>query len=132
MWFHKGGRCGCFILINKWCTWVQSALLGIWLYVQLGSKNIIEKLDRLYYSLPTSFYQSSPLNLNLKFEEVKQWSNISIIIEGSSHQLEFIMDPFIFNDVGSQWNQIGRFLEAFDNNFLSKVAKMFGDLLGYF
>ena len=132
MWFHKGGRCGCFILINKWCTWVQSALLGIWLYVQLGSKNIIEKLDRLYYSLPTSFYQSSPLNLNLKFEEVKQWSNISIIIEGSCHQLEFIMDPFIFNDVGSQWNQIGRFLEAFDNNFLSKVAKMFGDLLGYF
>ena len=23
-WFYKGGKCRCFVLINKWCSWVQS------------------------------------------------------------------------------------------------------------
>ena len=36
-WFHKGGKCGCFILINKLHSRVQSALHAIWLYVQFGS-----------------------------------------------------------------------------------------------
>ena len=31
------GKCGSFVLINKWCSWVQSALHGIRLYVQSGS-----------------------------------------------------------------------------------------------
>ena len=51
MWFYKGGRCGCLILINKRHSWEQSALCAIrmfrpiwanciWVkivYVQLGS-----------------------------------------------------------------------------------------------
>ena len=31
-WFYKGTKCGCFLLINKLCSWVQSALRAIWLY----------------------------------------------------------------------------------------------------
>ena len=38
-WFCKGGKCGCFILINKWHSWVQSALPAIQLYLQSGSDN---------------------------------------------------------------------------------------------
>ena len=35
--FTKGGNCGCFVLINKWCSWEQSALCAIQLYVQSRS-----------------------------------------------------------------------------------------------
>ena len=28
------GKCGCFVLINKWCSWVESALHTILLYMQ--------------------------------------------------------------------------------------------------
>ena len=34
--FTKGGKCGCFVLINKWHSWVQSALCTIQIYVQSG------------------------------------------------------------------------------------------------
>ena len=54
--FTKGVS-GCFILINKWHSWEQSALRGIRLYVQSGSdeyfrwcksgKLLIEKLKEL-------------------------------------------------------------------------------------
>ena len=36
-WFYKGGKCGCFVLINKWCSWVQSTFCAIQLYIQSGS-----------------------------------------------------------------------------------------------
>ena len=36
MCFYKGGKCGCFILINKWCSWVQSALHAVQLFCNLG------------------------------------------------------------------------------------------------
>ena len=36
----KGGKCGCCIHVNKWRSWVQSALHAIWLYVQSGSDDI--------------------------------------------------------------------------------------------
>ena len=36
-WFYKGGKCGSFILINKWCSWVQSALCAIQPNVLSGS-----------------------------------------------------------------------------------------------
>ena len=32
--FYIGGKCGCFVLINKWRSWIQSTLCVIWLYVQ--------------------------------------------------------------------------------------------------
>ena len=41
MWFYKRGKCGCFILIDKWCCWAQSALHAIWLNVQSGSDNLL-------------------------------------------------------------------------------------------
>ena len=34
------GKCGYFVLINKWHSWVQSALCGIWLYMQYGSNEL--------------------------------------------------------------------------------------------
>ena len=38
--FTKGVS-GCFVLINKWRSWEQSALCGIQLYVQSGSDEFL-------------------------------------------------------------------------------------------
>ena len=35
--FTKGGKCGCFILINKLHSWVQSALHAIWVQLLMLS-----------------------------------------------------------------------------------------------
>ena len=37
MWFYKVCKFGCFVLINKCCYCLQSALCAIWLYLQSGS-----------------------------------------------------------------------------------------------
>ena len=39
--FITGGKCGRFVLINKWFFWGESALRSIWHYSQSGSHKVI-------------------------------------------------------------------------------------------
>ena len=39
--FTKGGKCGCFVLINNWFFWSESALWWIRLYSQSGSRTCL-------------------------------------------------------------------------------------------
>ena len=54
-WFSKGGKCGCFVIINKWRFWVQSTLHPIWLYMQSRSDANFNTLTK------ASFYDLSIL-----------------------------------------------------------------------
>ena len=54
-WFSKGGKCGCFVIINKWRFWVQSTLHPIWLYMQYRSDANFNTLTK------ASFYDLSIL-----------------------------------------------------------------------
>ena len=58
--FTKEGKYGCFVLINKWCSWVQSALGAIQLYVQSGSDEfeelfVVTKLSYYFYHYHSTF-----------------------------------------------------------------------------
>ena len=56
MCFNIGGKYGSFVLINKWCSWVQSALHAIQLYVQSGS-NVQYYFDQFVILKYWNFWQ---------------------------------------------------------------------------
>ena len=74
MWFYKGGKCGYFILINEWRSWVQSALHAIQLYVQ----------SRSNISFNRQQYQVWPFESFLKTQNV-QFSKLFSSFEHLSH-----------------------------------------------
>ena len=53
MWFYKGGKCGCCVLINKRCSRVQSTLHAIRLCVQSGSNQFYA--GNFHYRIRPSF-----------------------------------------------------------------------------
>ena len=63
----KGGKCGCFILINKWHSWVQSVLHEIQLYVQSGSN------DKKYKYIMREKINFSP-NIHASGTRLKRWN----------------------------------------------------------
>ena len=67
------GNCGCFILINKWRSWVQSPLCAIWLYVQIGSDNSKTSTNALHSKLSLRIWFTIPESVT----DNDRWRHIS-------------------------------------------------------
>ena len=54
------------------------------------------------------------------------------LIHESTRRPVFLIRDFTTFRAHVEWDQIGRFLKVFGNNFLNKVAQNIGNVLGYF
>ena len=87
-WFYKGGKCGCFVLINKWHFWAQSTIRAIRLCNPDPTSWSINTLTNLHQHRlvwcklhRTSAYQCrSNVKLWIWIFNWCKWSNIEQII----------------------------------------------------
>ena len=75
--FTKGGKCGCFVLVNKWHSWVQSALCAI-------------RVRKNYLTI----WLASPVSPLPAFTQSLSWKVMTMSDEEGWWVLKGTIDPF--------------------------------------